>query len=278
MGRGLARTSHADASADDVNAAAAPADQLLQAVQQAATDLGSAPVDSGLTAAEVLADPHRREVATRWRAGSSLRKFTSVLARMSQALQTCSGVAAPQVERGPGAGRPRPLLLGPTQASAPTATTFEWLSGGFNVGQLRRHVPQLRLRTVAVALVVLLFPRLCALLLALVVRLLLRAAASLVSSLFQEVWVQVMGTVAEVEHNLVEWLQAQMGIFPSFGPSPPPLLLQSVAQPPPAQSPAASTGGNPHPARPLAADVVTWLLLLLNLRRPLGGGGGRPEG
>ena len=278
MGRGLARASHADASADDVNAAAVPADQLLQAVQQAATDLGSAPVDSGLTAAEVLADPHRREVATRWRAGSSLRKFTSVLARMSQALQACSGVAAPQVERGPGAGRPRPLLLGPTQASALTATTFEWLSGGFSVGQLRRYVPQLRLRTVAVALVVLLFPRLCALLLALVVRLLLRAAASLVSSLFQEVWVQVMGTVAEVEHNLVEWLQAQMGIFPSFGPSPPPLLLQSVAQPPPAQSPAASTGGNPHPARPLAADVVTWLLLLLNLRRPLGGGGGRPEG
>ncbi|CAE7366038.1 unnamed protein product, partial [Symbiodinium microadriaticum] len=265
MGRGLARASHADASADDVNAAAVPADQLLQAVQQAATDLGSAPVDSGLTAAEVLADPHRREVATRWRAGSSLRKFTSVLARMSQALQACSGVAAPQVERGPGAGRPRSLLLGPTQASAPTATTFEWLSGVFSVGQLRRYVPQLRLRTVAVALVVLLFPRLCALLLALVVRLLLRAAASLVSSLFQEVWVQVMGTVAEVEHNLVEWLQAQMGIFPSFGPSPPPLLLQSVAQPPPAQSPAASTGGNPHPARPLAADVVTWLLLLLNL-------------
>ncbi|CAE7035325.1 unnamed protein product [Symbiodinium sp. CCMP2592] len=252
-GRGMARSPDAPAPAEDMNAAAVPADQLLQAVQRAATDLGDAPVDAGLTAAEVLADPQRREVAARWRAGSSLRKFTSVLARMSQALQACSGVAAPTPARGPGAHRPRPLLLEPTQASAPSAANFLWT---FNVGQLRRHMPQLRWRTIAAALVVLLFPRLCALLLALAVRLLLRAVASLVSSLFQEVWLQVVGAAAEVEQQLVEWLQVQMGFLPALVPSPPP-LLQAVGQPPPVQSQASpgSGNGNPHPTRPLLADA-----------------------
>ena len=77
-------------------------------------------------------------------------------------------------------------------------------------------LPRLRVdwRLLLLLTVVLLFPRVVALSVALVVRLVLRAVGNLFASLVKELYTQALLTSAELESQLVDWLQEQMGMAP----------------------------------------------------------------
>ncbi|CAE7734383.1 unnamed protein product [Symbiodinium sp. CCMP2592] len=114
--------------------------------------------------------------------------------------------------------------------------------------------------TLAVLLAVFLFPRVWALLIALVVRLLSRALLSFAAHFLSELYAQVVFGAAEVEQQLVEWLQWQLG-WPS--PAAPPAYLTNGAPTTPPQAPP-PPGPTALPTRPI--DLLTLLLLALQLR------------
>ncbi|CAE7210922.1 unnamed protein product [Symbiodinium sp. CCMP2592] len=238
----------------------AATDVLLEAAHTAAVQLGDEPVDAGLTPAEVLQDPSACATATRWKAGSTARRVTAALASLS----TWTGQGrAPVHELQPVRTRPltRPVD-GPRQL--------------FTGELLRRWLPLTRWRTWLILMMVLIFPRVIALLLALMVRLCVRGVVAIAIHFGREIFFQITAAAAEVEDSLVLWLsELLMG-----GPSTlqPPLLL-SDGTPAPAPPPPPPGGiTNTLPARPF--DCVTIVLLLWNLYRgqPVRGGGGEPGG
>ena len=153
-----------------------------------------------------------------------------------------------------------------TSSSSLMAGSTSPLSWGWQA--IRRRMPLKGWRTFLAVLVVLMFPRLIALCIAVIFRLLIRAIMSLCSHLFREVWLQLQNTATELEDALVEWLHVQLGLAGPYVPAP--AMLTTGAPPAPPQQ--QQQGGNSLPARPM--DFVTCVLLVLNLRRPLGGGGG----
>ena len=252
-GPGLGRGSseRADAGSPDVSQTVSAADGLLTAVNEAAATLGDQPVASGLTPAQVLADPSQREQAARWRAGDSVRRLTSVLARMVQSLQAYGGAreAPAQPPRQPLLVETRPLRPSRQEAALPGVVgAGSWIRG---LGDALRLV-RLRLtwRTILFAVMVLLFPRLVALTAAVALRLLVKAVVSLLVNVLREVGHQFLGMAHDFEDQIIEWLSFQMGV--------------------------PSTPATPSPTRPV--DVVTIVLLFLNLRRPWQGGVGEPRG
>ena len=101
---------HSDADVANVKMDEA-AGGVLRAVQVTAASLGSQVDRGGLTAAETLEDPQEVAKAARWRTGDSVRRMTSVLARISQVLK--SFVESPAQAQQPGSVpapvRPLPL-------------------------------------------------------------------------------------------------------------------------------------------------------------------------
>ncbi|CAE7427492.1 unnamed protein product, partial [Symbiodinium sp. KB8] len=282
-GPGLGRGSseRADAGSPDVSQTVSAADGLLTAVNEAAATLGDQPVVSGLTPAQVLADPSQREQAARWRAGDSVRRLTSVLARMVQSLQAYGGAreAPAQPPRQPVLVETRPLRPSRQGAALPSDVgAGSWIRGLGDALRLFRL--RLTWRTILFAVMVLLFPRLVALTAAVALRLLVKAVVSLLVNVFREVCHQFLGMAHDFEDQIIEWLSFQMGVGPSgavqaWWPQVQPSLLKAEAEPPPPPTPP-STPATPSPTRPV--DVVTIVLLFLNLRRPWQGGVGEPRG
>eukprot|EP00439_Symbiodinium_sp_Y106_P036010 s4313_g4.t1 len=101
---------HSDADVANVKMDEA-AGGVLRTVQVTAASLGSQVDRGGLTAAETLEDPQEVAKAARWRTGDSVRRMTSVLARISQVLK--SFVESPAQAQQPGSVpapvRPLPL-------------------------------------------------------------------------------------------------------------------------------------------------------------------------
>ena len=249
------------------------AQSLLRAAEAAAEQLGDLEVDQGLTAKEVLADPKTKASAVRWRAGGAPRQVTAALARLTSSLgrwvsggpASSSQLASDQLE--PVQPRPvrRPQSGETRETSSPDG--FMWL-----VCRLRA----LRWRTVLAVMFVLLCPKLVALILALVVKLLVRAVVALLTHICKELFEQIMGAVGEIENNLVTWLSHHLGMET---PTSAPLYLttgQGVQQQP--SQPSSPVPPSSLPTRPV--DLVTVVLLVLNLRRglPAGVGGGEPRG
>ena len=111
---------------------------------------------------------------------------------------------------------------------------------------------------------------------ALLVRLISRAVLSFVAHFVSELYAQLTLGAAEVEQQLVLWLQWQLGWTPPTVTSTPPAYLTNGPTEPPAPTPPAP--GPPNPTRPV--DIVMIVLLGLQLRRqqPLVGGGGEARG
>ena len=79
-----------DAGAGDLKGAA---EAIMTAVGSAADQLGTAEVDAGRTAAEILGDEASRASAARWRSGSVHRRLTATLARLMTSLQQWTSLA-----------------------------------------------------------------------------------------------------------------------------------------------------------------------------------------
>ncbi|CAE7354505.1 unnamed protein product, partial [Symbiodinium microadriaticum] len=228
LGKGVAAQTHA--GAEDLIDAAVPANELLEAVSKAATRLGPEPVSDNLSPAEVIADPAARETAARWRAGPPARRLTSVLARMVQALQGYGGVVA-----GPVCPAARPVAQGVAspECSAPkrragpmknlqvvsadspsavaASTSASWSSPWNWARQLTRgRLLRFNWKTVLAVLVVIMFPRLIALVIAITLRLVAKAVMSVASHVLRELWFQLNATAAEIEEALVDWLYGQL--------------------------------------------------------------------
>ena len=262
MGRGTPRRAGTEPSPADAEPAAEVAAAAFKAVEQAGSHLGAATLDNGLTAEEVLSNPANRAVAARWRSGSMPRRITAALARAMQSLQEWSPSGALPAGR-PAAAEPLPVRGSRGTPAAPSSTVQLW--------PLPWWVPRVTFRTGVLLLVLLLFPRVVALVFALVFRLLSRAAVSFLANVFLEIYQQAMFSAADVEEFLVQWLHQQLG-WQTTTPSPEPVFLAASAQPLPAAPPAAQ-GQVSLPTRPI--DILIVILLGLNLRQqPLLGGGG----
>ena len=262
-----APSKHPSSSADALKGATQAAQSLLNAVDQAAAQLGDTEIDSGLTAPEILADPQTRESASRWRAGNAPRRVTSALARLTTSLKswmqgsssttsaTSTSLLAPT--------RARPLLQSgrPTDPVEPPShlmVLYTWFRAA-------------RWRTGLAALSVLMFPKVVALIIALIIRLWVRATMALLTHVGRELFLQIMSAASDIEDNLVSWLTQQLGGQSAPAPS---YLTDGATlhTSPPATTPTAAL-----PARPF--DLVTVVLLVWNLQRGLpAGGGGNGQG
>jgi len=252
----------ADAGAPPVNLDQA-AENILGVVKHAATSLGPAPVEpGGLNAAQVLGNPAEAARAARWRTTDPIKKMTSILARITQAIQGLNVFPAQGHSAGPD---PRPTRALPLRrhdaqpVSSSTARTpwhwparWKWILG-------------------ILVITTVLFPRIVALIIALTIRLVCRSVVSLTLHIFKEVWNQAFLAAADVEDSLTAWLYEQTGI-PSMMPSPPPPLLGNTNNGGTTGPSQGSLVVQSHPTRPV--DVIMLVLLGLNLRR----GGGVGEG
>ncbi|CAE7723782.1 osm1, partial [Symbiodinium sp. CCMP2456] len=217
---------------------------LLEAAHSAAVQLGDEPLDAGLTAAEVLQDPSACATAARWKAGSVARRVTAALAKLTTSLPTWTSQTLRPVG-GLQPVRPRPLTRVSVGPARPSAAEL-----------LRAWLPLTRWRTWLVLVLVLLFPRVVALLIALVVRLCIRGLVAICLHLGRELFSQLTAAAAEVEDSLVLWLSELL--LGSHSPPQPPLLLTDGA-PPPAPPPATGSLTTALPARPF--DLVTLVRL-----------------
>ena len=130
-----------------------------------------------------------------------------------------------------------------------------------------RGCPRLRWRTMACVLVLVLFPRVVALLTALLVRLVVRALWGLLVHFVKELYLQATLGAAELEDQLVFWLHQQLGWQATPSPAPQQTMFVAAAEPAPVPPPPPS-----QPTRPI--DLIMVLLLGLTLRRmPVGGVG-----
>ena len=191
------------------------------------------------------------------------------------------GVASPECsapKRRAGPLRSLQVVSADSPSAVAASTSASWSSTWSWARQLTRgRLLRFNWKTVLAVLVVIMFPRLIALAIAITLRLVAKAVMSVASHVLRELWFQLNATAAEIEEALVDWLYGQLGFVNPYVP-PPPLLTAAASPAPPPPPVTPDGGGNSLPARPM--DLITCLLLVLNLRRPYGGGGGNggPEG
>jgi len=131
-------------------------------------------------------------------------------------------------------------------------------------------------RTFALLAVLVLFPRAVALAVTLTLRLVAKATMHVIWYLFKEAWYQVLLASHEIEDAMVQWLSEQLG----YGQQ----QAHSTFYSPPASSPPPlPTGSNYNEQRPGPApvalparpwDFLTLVLVVLQVRQQLAGGGG----
>ena len=240
----------------------------VKPVDQAARDLGPQEIDAGRSARDILADDSSLASAAKWRSGSLQRRFTAALAKLTASLkQWTSSPAAGPPPLAP--VRPRPLREA-GEREQPRQESQGLLTG------LRVRLSTWKWGAVAILVIILLFPRVMALLLALLVRLVVRACFAVATHFFRELWWQASLVTSELEEALVQWLSFQLGLQTG------PIVNVQVAAPTAAlpvqhAGPGDNVAGAPVaalPARPF--DFVTWVLLALNLyqnRHRVGVGG-----
>ena len=259
------------APSGSVKPVAATAQSLMEAVDQAARDLGPQEIDAGRSARDILADDSSLASAAKWRSGSLQRRFTAALAKLTASLkQWTSSPAVPAAGPPPLAPvRPRPLREA-GEREQPRQESQGLLTG------LRVRLSTWKWGAVAILVIILLFPRVMALLLALLVRLVVRACFAVATHFFRELWWQASLVTSELEEALVQWLSFQLGLQTG------PIVNVQVAAPTAAlpvqhAGPGDNVAGAPVaalPARPF--DFVTRVLLALNLyqnRHRVGVGG-----
>ena len=243
--------------------------EMATAVQRVASKLGSTHVDRGRTAADILSDESSREAASRWRTGSDHRRFTALLARVMSGLANMNPLGQQRGERRrdePPVAVPRPLQGEDRRAAGadrPRLNPMAWA---------RRLQLIWGWRTILALVVIMIFPRLFAMVVTLSLKLLLKGFLLLLGRLLRELFLHFSSLAAEMEQQLMDVLQNQLqsAMQPDF------LQPQLVAAPGFA---GALPQPQPLPTRPV--DGVSVILLLLQFRRGgpvLRGGGGGGEG
>ncbi|CAE7920809.1 unnamed protein product, partial [Symbiodinium necroappetens] len=249
-----------DAGAGDLKGAA---EAIMTAVGSAADQLGTAEVDAGRTAAEILGDEASRASAARWRSGSVHRRLTATLARLMTSLQQWTSLTPAAPRQGTLAPvQPRPLRAAPS--SSPSLQTPAQARGPWGSASLNWHRAWWW-GTLALLVMMCLFPRIVALFVAMVVRLVLRGCFVLASHVIKELCAQTFTLAGELEAHMVDWLSGQLSLRTAQ-----PQLPPNFAVPPAGHDPHNNNNnfaGPPAqvalPARPL--DFVTWVLLACNI-------------
>ncbi|OLQ14595.1 hypothetical protein AK812_SmicGene1219 [Symbiodinium microadriaticum] len=242
---------------------ATAAECLRTALTQAASALGNEEIAQGLTAAEVLASDDGTQSAARWRSGPEGRRLTAVLARLSQGLASVFPSLGPAVERGGAPAEPlqpvhaRPLRGGVDVAGAASALS-PWRQ------RLSVLLSRLNVKTLGLLLLVMMFPRLLAFLVAMSVRIVASLLMRLSGRILKELLTQMALLAADLESQIIEWLynawvesQAQTTTTVALSSSP---SSQPSAEPGPPQTVTVAL-----PARPV--DNLTLFLLLFQVLR-----------
>ena len=139
---------------------------------------------------EALSDPSTRAQAARWRSGTEPRRATAILARMMQSLQS----VRPSWTQALVAGEPPVAEPLPVRRAGGSEALSWWRSSVnfcfFSTWGLRRSW-----RTWCLVAVILVFPKVLALLLTLVVRMVFRAGLVVIGRFFSEMGQQCSGVL-----------------------------------------------------------------------------------
>ena len=230
---------------------------------QAASALGSEEIAQGLTASEVLANSDSTQSAARWRSGPEGRRLTAVLARLSQGLASVfPGVGAGGQSRAAWAEPLRPVHARPLRGSVdgPEAATAapQWRQ---RLGML---VGRINMKTLGLLLLMFMFPRLFAFLVAMSVRIVASLLMRLSGRILRELLTQMALLAVDLESQIIEWL------YNTWVESQVPATSVTPSSPSPSV-PISGSHGQPQtvtvalPTRPV--DYLTLFLLLLQVLR-----------
>ena len=230
---------------------------------QAASALGSEEIAQGLTASEVLANSDSTQSAARWRSGPEGRRLTAVLARLSQGLASVFPVVGAGGQGCAASAEPlRPVHARPLRGSVdgPEAATAapQWRQ---RLGML---VGRINMKTLGLLLLMFMFPRLFAFLVAMSVRIVASLLMRLSGRILRELLTQMALLAVDRESQIIEWLyntwvgsQVPATSVTPLSPSPSVPISGSHGQP--------QTVTVALPTRPV--DYLTLLLLLLQVLR-----------
>lgn len=244
--------------------------QVLRAVELASNEL---------TPEELAAldDPGFRQQAARWRSGSGSRRVSAAFARLLTSLYTIFPGWATADGLAQSAAPPIVEALPFDQSSQPSLRVW-WLRFSMGWQSSLRWMVSYR-RTLWALLLLLLFPRVVAALIATVVRLFIRLMLAITTRLLRDLWLELGGVVnqlssvsqgvetalmSQLEQILVDWW--------------PPATSQPSLQPadPPAGTPAGASvplgGGLAPPPSPLFTNLLLAANLFFQVRAHRRGG------
>ena len=243
------------------------AEAMVEVVRRAAVECDGE-VEPGVSMLETLSNPDLRASAAKWRSGSDSRRVTALFARLMNGLHTIRPAWLENIggNHEPSPVRPLPVaeaLHGPMQATNWVAWKAWILS-------------KLHKRTLVLGLVLLCFPKICALVATTVMRLVFRALLALASRILAEfgkevkeiLW-QVSWATSSTEDSVMHFLEELMFRSEASTSEAVPLMSSPSTVDPP------STPCPHHPSPPWS--FVSCLLLVADLAlrlRPMAGAGG----
>ena len=244
------------------------ADAMVEVVRRATVGCDGE-VEPGVSMLETLSNPNLRASAAKWRSGSDSRRVTALFARLMNGLHTIRPAWLENLggQHEPAPVRPLPVAEaaeGPKQAPSWVAWKA-WI------------LTKLHKRTLVLFLVLLCFPKICALVVTTVMRLVFRAVLALAGRILAEfgkevkeiLW-QVSWATSSTEDSVMHFLEELMFKHDTSTTSEAvPLMSTTTTVDPP---------GTPCPHHPSPPwSFVSCLLLVADLAlrlRPMAGAGG----
>ena len=256
------RSPQVASSASGVLSRSAGPSAALQAVSRVADEFGDAEIEPGISMQEALSDPNTRAQAARWRSGPEPRRATAILARMMQSLQSVRPSWTEALVAGElPVAEPLPVRR------AGSSEALSWWRSSMNFCLFSTWGLRRSWRTWCLVAVILIFPKVLALLLTLVVRMVFRAGLVVIGRFFSEMGRECQGVLHQfaVASTAVENWFVDMVDGVILLPQQQQATFGDGMQTPSSSSPSTSQnmGACPQPSTPW--PFFTTILLLVDL-------------
>lgn len=247
---------------------------VVDVISKVTSTFGHEEVEPGVSMEETLADPKLRASAAKWRSGSDGRRATALLARLLNGIHSIKPSwldGSPAVEPQPVRTLPvREAIHGPPAPQARWKTLWHWVWSRYGFW------------TLGLGLLIVVFPKIFALVVTAIMRLLVRAILALLGRMvaelgreLKEMVMQVSLATSSTEEVVLQYMDELMAMGSS--PSPSPVVPTS-----PSSSTASSLSASSQSLPPCSPNpnppwsFLSCLLLVLDLflrLRPMGGAG-----
>ena len=260
----------ADAGSSLVSGAA----PVMDVVSKVTSAFGQEEVEPGVSMEETLADPKLRASAAKWRSGSEGRRATALLARFLNGIQSMKPSwldGSPAVEPRPVRTLPvREACFGPPEAQARWKTLWHWIWSRYGFW------------TLGLGLLIVVFPKIFALVVTAIMRLLVRAILALLGRMvtelgreLKEMVMQVTLATSSTEEVVLQYMDDLLAMGSISSPS----YVVTTSPSPPMASSSSSASQTMPPCSPSPNppwSFLSCLLLVFDLvlrLRPMGGAG-----